>query len=59
MKQLQVEYYVYETLLVARQVLKNAFPIQRVSPFRLPTKKELDKHPKLIEKQRRNPRATT
>jgi len=59
MKQLQVEYYVYETLLVARRVLKNAFLIQRVSPFRLPTKKELDKHSKLIEKQRRDPRATT
>ena len=53
MRQLQVEYYVLETLITARRVLKNAFPIQRVSPFRLPTKKELSKHHKLMEKQRR------
>ena len=42
-----------EALQVINRVLRNAPKLERKNPFRAPTKKELDKHPKLIRKQRR------
>lgn len=49
------ERMIIDALRVVRSVLmKNkAQRMQRQNPFRLPTKKELDKHPKLMAKQRR------
>lgn len=42
-----------DALKICMKVLKNAERLSRHSPFRSPTKKELDKHPKLLGKQRR------
>jgi hypothetical protein len=53
MARIDREWITVEALKVVNKVLRNTFDIQRKNPFRNPTKKELAKHPKLIEKQRR------
>jgi hypothetical protein len=53
MTKIDREWLIVESLKVVNRVLKNAFVIDRKNPFRNPTKKELAKHSKLIEKQRR------
>lgn len=53
MSRIDREWITIEALKVVNRVLRNAFVIERKNPFRNPTKKELAKHPKLIEKQRR------
>jgi hypothetical protein len=53
MTKIDREWLTVEALKVVNKVLVNSFPIDRKNPFRNPTKKELAKHPKLIEKQRR------
>jgi len=53
MARIDREWITIEALKVANRVLKNSFTIDRKNPFRIPTKKELSRHPKLIEKQRR------
>jgi hypothetical protein len=40
-------------LLLSYLTKRNALQIARQNPFRRPTSKELDRHPKLIAKQRR------
>ena len=49
------EKMILEAMQIARSILtkSNVKRIERKNPFRAPTKKELAKHPKLIEKQRR------
>ena len=49
------ERMILEAMQIARSILtkSNVKRIERKNPFRVPTKKELDKHPKLICKQRR------
>jgi hypothetical protein len=53
MARIDREWITIEALKVVNTVLKNSFTIGRKNPFRNPTKKELSRHPKLIEKQRR------
>jgi hypothetical protein len=57
MRQLQAEYYIYESLLIIRQLLTKGNTMEKQpkntsATFRLPTKKEQAKHRKLIKKQR-------
>ena len=49
------ERMIIETLQVIKRMLTRSqvTKMERKNPFRQPTKKELDKHPKLIRKQRR------
>jgi hypothetical protein len=53
MARIDREWLTIEALKVVNRVLKNTFAIDRKNPFRNPTKKELSRHSKLIEKQRR------
>jgi hypothetical protein len=54
MARLDRDYVIIEALKVVKHVLtKENTMVERKNPFRSPTKKELAKHPKLIEKQRR------
>ena len=49
------ERMILEALQVVSRVLQRgkAEKLERKNPFRRPTKKELDKHPTLLSKQRR------
>jgi len=53
MTRIDREWLTVEALKVCNRMLKNVFVIDRKNPFRNPTKKELQKHLKLIKKQRR------
>jgi hypothetical protein len=44
---------ILDAMKVCQKVLANAMKIERKNPIRNPTKKELDRHPKLMKKQRR------
>jgi len=47
------ERMILDAMKVCQKLLASAMKIERKNPIRQPTKKELDRHPKLMRKQRR------